>query len=318
MEIKNLKKGQSFLGYLFIKSQIIKTAANGSRYFNMTLTDSSFDEIDGKMWDVKEVDEDEFKAGKLVKVKGAVQEYNGHLQLIASRMRIANAGDDVNIDDYVQCAPVKTEDMIADMNATIEAFENEDIKKITRAIFVDKTEVLSYFPAAKKHHHAMKGGLLYHTYSMLRIGKSLTPLYPFLNADLLYAGIILHDIGKITEMVSDENGSVSDYTPEGKMLGHIITEIVEIDNYGKQLDTDPEVLLMLKHMILSHHYEAEYGSPKKPMFAEAELLHHIDMIDARMNTMEKIESGLAPGSFSENNWGLDGVQLYRSRFGNEA
>ncbi|MEF9918480.1 MAG: HD domain-containing protein [Eubacterium sp.] len=312
MEIKNLTKGQSVLGYFFIKSQITKTAANGSRYFNMTLTDTAFDEIDGKMWDVKEADEEEFTTGKLVKVKGVVQEYNGHLQLIASRLRVANAGDDVDIDDYVQSAPIKAEHMIAEIRATIDAFSNEDIQRITQEIFADKTKDLTYFPAAKKHHHAIKAGLLYHTYSMLLIGKSLTPLYPFLNADLLYAGIILHDIGKITEMVSDENGVVSDYSPEGKLLGHIITEIVEIDNYGKKLGTNPEVLLMLKHMILSHHYEAEYGSPKKPMFPEAELLHHIDMIDARMNTMEKVENSLEKGRFSESIWGLDKVQLYRS------
>ena len=313
MEIKNLQKGQPFLGYLFIKSQVTKTAANGSRYFNMKLTDTNFDEIDGKMWDVKEADEEEFVTGKLVKIKGAVQEYNGHLQLIANRMRLANEGDDVSIDDFVECAPKNVNDMIREINTTIDAFTNEDIKKLTKAIFEDKTKVLSYFPAAKSNHHTLKGGLLYHTYSMLQIGKSLTPLYPFLNADLLYSGIILHDIGKITEMESDENGSVSDYTEEGKLLGHIVTEIVEIDQYGQKLGVSEEVLLLLKHMILSHHYEAEYGSPKKPMFPEAELLHHIDIIDARMNTMEKVQNTLEPGAFSEKIWGLDGIQLYRSK-----
>ena len=186
--------------------------------------------------------------------------------------------------------------MIGEINTTIDAFANEDIKKLTKAIFEDKTKVLSYFPAAKSNHHALKGGLLYHTYSMLQIGKSLTPLYPFLNADLLYSGIILHD-----------------YTEEGKLLGHIVTEIVEIDQYGQKLGVSEEVLLLLKHMILSHHYEAEYGSPKKPMFPEAELLHHIDIIDARMNTMEKVQNSLEPGAFSEKIWGLDGIQLYRSK-----
>lgn len=312
MEIKHLKKGQPFLGYLFIKSQNTKTASNGSRYFNMTLTDMNFDEIDGKMWDVKEVDEEEFTAGKLVKIKGVVQEYNGHLQLIANRMRLANAGDDVNINDYVECVPVDIEQMISEINDTIESFENQDLKTITSAIFSDKVTILRYFPAAKSNHHALKGGLLYHTYTMLCVGKSLTPIYPFLNKDLLYAGIILHDIGKITEMISDENGSVSDYSAEGKLLGHIITEIVEIDEYGKQLKVNPEVILLLKHMVLSHHYEPEFGSPKRPMFPEAELLHHIDVIDARMNTMEKIQGSVEKGNFSEMIWALDKVQLYHS------
>ncbi|MGL4284450.1 MAG: 3'-5' exoribonuclease YhaM family protein, partial [Eubacterium aggregans] len=210
-----------------------------------------------------------------------------------------------------QTAPVKVAEMMADVYATIDGFENADLATITRTILSDKEDKLTYVPAAKSFHHAIKGGLLYHTWSMLQIGKSLTPLYPFLNSELLYAGILLHDIGKITEMVSDANGSVSDYSPEGKLLGHIVAEIVEIEEYGKRLDTDAEVLLLLKHMILSHHYEAEYGSPVRPMFPEAELLHHIDIIDARMNTMEKIEKGLTPGSFSERVWGLDNIQMYR-------
>lgn len=312
MEIRHLKKGQPFLGYLFIKSQITKTASNGNRYFNMTLTDTNFDEIDGKMWDVKPADEEEFTAGKLVKIKGVVQEYNGHLQLIANRMRLANMGDDVNIDDYVACVPVNIDTMLQEIQGTIAAFQNADLKKITQAIVDDKTPILRYFPAAKSNHHALKGGLLYHTYTMLRLGKAIAPIYPFLNTDLLYAGIILHDIGKTVEMQSDENGSVDDYTAEGKLLGHIITEIVEIETYGRNLQIDPEVLLLLKHMILTHHYEPEYGSPKRPMFPEAELLHHLDIIDARMNTMEKVQSGLEKGTFSEMIWGLDKIQLYHN------
>lgn len=311
MKIKKLKKGDNVLGYLFIKNQLVKTAANGSRYFNMTLSDADFDTIEAKMWNVQEADEEEFTGGQLIKIKGVVQEYNGRLQLIVNRIHQANAGDDVVFDDYVQTAPVKVAEMMADVYATIDGFENGDLATITRTILSDKEDKLTYVPAAKSFHHAIKGGLLYHTWSMLQIGKSLTPLYPFLNSDLLYAGILLHDIGKITEMVSDANGSVSDYSPEGKLLGHIVTEIVEIEEYGKRLDTDAEVLLLLKHMILSHHYEAEYGSPVRPMFPEAELLHHIDIIDARMNTMEKIEKGLEPGSFSEKVWGLDNIQMYR-------
>ncbi|SDY17016.1 3'-5' exoribonuclease YhaM family protein [Eubacterium barkeri] len=311
MKIKKFKKGDNVLGYLFIKNQLVKTAANGSRYFNMTLSDADFDTIEAKMWNVQEADEEEFTGGQLIKIKGVVQEYNGRLQLIVNRIRQANAGDDVALDDYVQTAPVKVAEMMADVYATIDGFENGDLATITRTILSDKEDKLTYVPAAKSFHHAIKGGLLYHTWSMLQIGKSLTPLYPFLNSDLLYAGILLHDIGKITEMVSDANGSVSDYSPEGKLLGHIVTEIVEIEEYGKRLGTDAEVLLLLKHMILSHHYEAEYGSPVRPMFPEAELLHHIDIIDARMNTMEKIEKGLEPGSFSEKVWGLDNIQMYR-------
>jgi 3'-5' exoribonuclease len=255
LKIKSVQKGQDYLGFLFIKSQMTKTATNGSRYFNMVLNDSNFDEIDGKKWDVKPDDEDVFTNGKLVKIKGKVQEFNNRLQLIVEKMRLADETDDVSIDDYIETVPVDIDEMLDYINDTIDDFKNEDIRAITKKVFNDQTQALSYFPAAKKHHHAIKGGLLYHTYSMLRIGKSLAGIYPFINRDLLYAGVILHDIGKINEMVSDENGSVSDYTPEGKLLGHITQESVKLEIVGAELGTDPEVLMLLKHMILSHHYQ---------------------------------------------------------------
>ncbi len=314
MKINTAKKGQEFLGYLFIKSQMIKTSTNGSRYFNMVLNDSNFDEIDAKKWDVKPPEEAMFTNGKLVKIKGKVQEFNHRLQLIVEKMRIIDENDDVDINDFVETAPVDIDEMIGYINDTIDDFTNEDLKKITSKIFNEKTEMLSYFPAAKKHHHAIKGGLLYHFYTMLKIGKNLGDIYPMINKDLLFSGIILHDIGKINEMVSDENGAVSDYTPEGKLLGHITQEIVELEIVGQELETDPEILMLLKHMILSHHYQPEYGSPKRPMFPEAELLHHIDMIDARMFTMEKGLNKVEPGSFTEQNWSLDGISLYRRSF----
>lgn len=314
MKIKSVKKGQDYLGFLFIKSQMTKTATNGSRYFNMILNDADFDEIDGKKWDVKPEDETVFTNGKLVKIKGKVQEFNNRLQLIVEKMRLADESDEVDIDDYIETVPVDIDEMIGFVNDTIDAFKNDDIRIITHKVFNDQTQHLTYFPAAKKHHHAIKGGLLFHLYSMLRIGKSLAGIYPFINRDLLYAGIILHDIGKINEMVSDENGSVSDYTPEGKLLGHITQEIVALEMVGQELGTDTECLMLLKHMILSHHHEPEYGSPKRPMFPEAELLHHIDMIDARMYTLEQAINRVEPGNFTEPNWSLDGISLYRRSF----
>ena len=313
MEIKNAKKGQDYLGYLFIKSQLTKTASNGSRYFNMVLTDINFDEIDAKKWDVKADEEVVFTNGKLVKVKGRIQEYNKRLQLIVEKMRLVEE-DEAVIDDYVETVPIDIDEMLDAITDTIDQFENTDIRDITKKIFETHSETLRYFPAAKKHHHAIKGGLLYHLYSMLRIARGLVGIYSFINRDLLYAGVILHDIGKVNEMVSDENGSVSDYTAEGKLLGHITQEIVELELVGQELGTDPECLMLLKHMLLSHHYYPEYGSPKRPMFPEAELLHHIDMIDARMYTMEEALNRVEPGEFTQQNWSLDGISLYRRSF----
>jgi 3'-5' exoribonuclease len=317
IDLSKVKKGDSLLGYLFIKSQTVKTSANGSRYFNMTLTDRHFNGMNAKMWDVQPVDEDEFVEGKLVKIKAKVQEYNNNLQIIVNRMRLTNEGDDVSVNEFVETAPADIDAMYQDLLDTIAGFKNQDLKTLVGTMIQDKKAALMYFPAAKRMHHAYKGGLLFHTWSMLRDAKALAPLYPFLDADLLYAGVMLHDLGKSVEMLSDENGSVSDYSKEGKLLGHIITGVVAIDEYGKKLGTDPEIVLELKHMVLSHHYEPEYGSPVKPMFAEAEMLHYLDVIDARMNTMEKVQSNTKAGDFSEKVWGLEGIQVYHKPDGPE-
>jgi len=312
MEIKKFNKGQAVTGYLFIKSLSVNNAANGSRYFNLKLTDENYDEIDSKMWNVNPADEEEYQAGQLIKIKGTVQEFKNHLQLILNKVRLANEGDDVNINDFVPSAPESIESMMKDLEDTIQTFQNADLQKITQALLESKKAVLNYFPAAMRMHHAVKGGLLYHTWSMLQMALKIVPLYPFLNPELVYAGVILHDFGKTEEMISDDNGAVSDYSKEGKLLGHIVTEVVEIDRFAEKLNIDPEVSLMLKHMILAHHYEAEYGSPKRPMFAEAEMLHHLDVLDARMNAMEHIQNTLKPGDFSEQIWALDKIQLYKS------
>lgn len=157
------------------------------------------------------------------------------------------------------------------------------------------------------------GGLLYHTLRMLLSGEKLGEVYNFLNMDYVYAGVILHDICKILEMDSDQYGVVSDYTMEGKLLGHIIQGIKEIEIEGEKIGIDREKSVVLQHMVLSHHYEPEFGSPKKPMTPEAELLHFLDIIDARMFDFEHALEGIEPGGFTDKIWLLDNRNLYKTR-----
>ena len=123
--------------------------------------------LNAKMWDVKEADGEEFVTGKLVKIKAKVQEYNGNLQIIVNRMRLANEGDPVTVDDFVETVPVSIARMLKEFDDTVAAFKNEDLKKLTAALIDDKRAMLNYFPAAKRMHHAIKGGLLYHSWSIL-------------------------------------------------------------------------------------------------------------------------------------------------------
>ncbi len=147
---------------------------------------------------------------------------------------------------------------------------------------------------------------------MLQSGERLCQVYDFLKTDYVYSGVILHDICKILEMDSDEYGVVSDYTMEGKLLGHIIQGIKEIETEGEKIGLSREKSVVLQHMVLSHHYEPEFGSPKKPMTPEAEILHFLDIIDARMFDFEHALEGVESGKFTDKIWLLDNRNLYRT------
>ncbi|MGI6108575.1 MAG: 3'-5' exoribonuclease YhaM family protein [Eubacteriaceae bacterium] len=313
MRLKDLKADRPIKAYLYIREANVRDSKNGSRFIRLQLSDPDYNEITAYVWNAGEADIEDYQAGRIVGIAGKGKEFQGNLQLDIQRIRLANEGDSVTLDQFIETAPYSSEDMLDEIDHAIASFENEDMKKITEAVVDGKRDRLEYFPAAKTFHHAVRGGLLYHTVSMMRLGKQLAKLYPFVNEDLLTAGIILHDMGKVDEMHASENGVVDDYTPEGKLIGHITTEITEVDRLGRELNIDPEVLMVLEHMILSHHYEPEYGSPVKPMFPEAELLHYIDVIDARMNTMGKIENQLEPGQFSEKAFSLDNIRLYKPK-----
>jgi 3'-5' exoribonuclease len=168
-----------------------------------------------------------------------------------------------------------------------------------------------YYPAASKNHHAQMAGLLYHVKRMLMNGERMCQVYTNLNADLVMAGVILHDMEKINEIESNELGIASGYSFEGQMLGHLIQGVKTLDRLTLELDFPREKAIMLEHMILSHHYEPEFGSPKKPLFPEAEILHYLDIIDARMFDMQDALDKTEPGEFSDRVWTLDNRRLYK-------
>jgi 3'-5' exoribonuclease len=168
-----------------------------------------------------------------------------------------------------------------------------------------------YYPAASKNHHAEFAGLLYHMKRMLMAGQGLCQVYTDLNRDLVCAGVIVHDIQKIFEIQSDENGVSPGYSFEGQLLGHIVMGIKYMDRLTEELGFPREKAIMLEHMILSHHYEPEFGSPKRPLFPEAEVLHYLDILDARMYDMYSALETTDPGMFSDRIWTLDNRRLYK-------
>lgn len=309
-KVNELKANDKIDGFFLIKSAELKTSSNSKKYMDFTLADKT-GEINAKLWDVEEGDEERYISNMLIKVRGTVSLWQTTLQLRIEMIRSAIPSDNVIIEDFVAAAPLEPEYMYGEIFKYIDNMENEDIKKITSAIFRDVKDKLMSYPAAKKNHHAVRSGLLYHILTMLKAGEKLSGIYTFINKDLLYAGIILHDMSKLDEMDANELGIVSEYTIEGQLLGHITQGIKRLELVSKSLGADSEIVMMIQHMILSHHYEPEFGSPVKPMFPEAELLHHLDMIDARMYDMNRILGETESGSFSERIYSLEGRKIYK-------
>jgi 3'-5' exoribonuclease len=189
--------------------------------------------------------------------------------------------------------------------------QNPNIQRITRHLLKKYQKPFMEFPAATKNHHDFVSGLAFHVVSMLDLAKSICQLYPSLDKDLLYAGIILHDLGKVMEL----SGAIaSSYTVEGNLLGHISIMVNEIGKAADELGIKGEEVIVLQHLVLSHHGKAEWGSPKPPLIKEAEILHYIDNLDAKMNMMDRALQKVKPGEFTEKIFALDNRSFYKPTF----
>lgn len=311
-KISDFKAGDYAQGVFYIKDSELKTTTTSNKYMNFTFADKT-GEVNAKLWDWDEENAVRFKAGILVKARGSVIDWQGQPQFKIDSIGKVLDTDNVKIEDFIPSAPYSGEAMYKFIMTVInEKMQDEEFKKIATHIIEENRELLLIAPAAKRNHHAIRAGLLYHTSTMLRSALTLSSIYTFLNKDLLFTGVILHDIGKLFEMKQNETGLVSEYTVEGTLLGHIIQGINYIDAVGRQIGINPEKSLLLQHMILSHHYLPEHGSPKPPAFPEAEMLHYLDILDARMYDMEQAADSTEIGSFSERIWSLENRSIYKS------
>ena len=310
--IAALRKDDRFIGFLLVRMAEQRQSSRGDKYLDMTLGDATGD-LNAKVWDGKAVPP---QVSTVIKVQATAQEYNGRMQLRVERLRAITPQDEVDMSALTLCAPEAPEAMLAEINGTVDAMQNDDLKKILREMIGACGEKLVYYPAAQRLHHAERSGLLHHTVSMLRIAKAILPIYPFLDADLLLAGVIAHDLSKTAEMQSDNLGNVKDYTTEGLLLGHLVRGVTEVRLAAERAGVSGEYVLLLQHMVISHHGEAEFGSPRPPMFPEAEALHMIDDLDAKMNEMEGVMKRTPKGAFSEKIWSLD-RRLYHPNYPGE-
>ena len=312
-KFKDFKAGDTVQGFFYIRESEMKQTTTNNRYMNFTFSDNTGD-INAKLWDSDEDNPRRFPAGVIVKARGTVLDWQGQPQFKLDLIRRTNETDAFAVEDYIPSAPVRAEEMYQYILDTLAEMTDREMADFVAYILNQYKELLLHFPAAKKNHHAVRDGLLYHTGTMLKAAKGLAQVYSFVNRDLLYAGVILHDIGKLKEMEATSLGLVSDYTAGGKLLGHLVQGITMLDEAAKATGFNSEKAMVLEHMILSHHYEPEYGSPKHPMLPEGELLHYLDIMDARMYDMNKAYESCEPGGFSERIWSLENRSLYKPKW----
>ena len=293
--------------HLFIKNAIKGTASNGKPFLSLIFQDKS-GEIEAKLWDVKPEDEQLYMPEAIVRVSGDIQNYKGKLQLRIRSIRLKYENETVNIADLLPTAPLGKNEMSETITKYIFEMTNPNIQRITRHLVKKYSNEFLEYPAATKNHHEFFSGLAYHVVSMLNLAKAIADLYPSLNKDLLYAGVILHDLGKVKEL----SGPIATtYTVEGNLLGHISIMVNEIGKAADELNIQGEEVLILQHIVLSHHGKAEWGSPKPPLVKEAEILHYIDNLDAKMNMMDRALDRVKPGEFTERIFPLENRSLYK-------
>lgn len=305
--------GDTFEGFMLIKEVSKGVASNGKPFLTLIFRDMT-GEIEAKLWDASQEDEDVFTPETIVKLGGDINQFRGRPQLRIKSIRLARQTDGVRIADFLEKAPIAIEELQEKITAAIFEMKNPNIQRIVRALIKNNSEQLLLYPAATKNHHEYVSGLAYHIVSMLNIARELCKLYPELNKDLLYAGIILHDMGKLREL----SGAVStSYTVEGNLLGHISIMVEEIGKTAEELQIEGEEVLILQHLVLSHHGKAEWGSPKPPLIREAEILHLIDLIDAKMNMLNRSLAKIKPGEFTERIFAMDNRSFYKPVFETE-
>lgn len=312
----SLITGSEITDFFIMRSLAVRVGTNQRQYIDMTLGDKS-GEVSAKKWNATEEDINEIKSygeNPIIKIRGSVTEWNGKQQLKVTRFRIAREDDNLDMNDFVKTAPFPGKEMYDEIMSYVDEITDDELKTIARAVMERNHEKLLYYPAASKNHHAQMSGLLYHMKRMLLMGVKACEVYTELDKDWVITGVIIHDIEKINEIISNKWGVSPGYSMEGQLLGHIVQGVCMIDKLAEEFGTSREKAVMLEHMILSHHYEPEFGSPKRPMFAEAELLHHLDNLDAKLFDFEEKLEVVPPGEFTDRIWTLDNRKLYKPTF----
>ncbi len=291
--------------FAFIKELAEKKDKNGNGFLDMTVIGSDKKEYPAKVWRFE--NNGQFENGQVIEIEYTVDNYKGKTQLNITSIK--KAPDDM-IKDFVPSSDHDGKAVFSMLLDKVNNFKDNELKAIVTAIMLKYRDKIEVFPAAYRLHHAIVGGLMLHTASIVELAEKVCQIYPNINRELLLSGAILHDVAKTFEMETSKTGLCSGYTVGGELIGHLVKGAMYIEETAKELNINSDKVILLEHMVLSHHGLPEYGSPVRPMFLEAEILSSLDTLDATIfeisNATQKIDAGV----FTERQWALDNRKLY--------
>ncbi len=310
--VKDLQANENVTDFFLVQTKDVRLKKSGEPYLSLVLSDRT-GRLDAKMWDGIEDVVDTFAGGDFVKVAGFIQIYRMKPQITIQRLRPAQESE-IRISDYLPHTDKNVDEMFNALLARVADFKNSDLKRLLEAFLHDEDVAERYkrAPAAKSLHHAFIGGLLEHVTSLMQLAERVGSHYDFIDVELVLTGVVLHDLGKIHELHYERTFQYSD---EGQLLGHIPIVLQLIDRKCAELTDFPAKLkTLVEHLILSHHGKYEFGSPKLPSFPEALLLHYLDDMDSKLESMR---ASIAAYREEESGWTPYNPSLERSLLNKE-
>lgn len=291
--------------FAMIKELAEKKDKNGNGYLDIIVIGSDKKEYPAKVWRFE--NNGLYETGDVIEIEYTVDNYKGRPQLNISSIKKA---DSQLASQFVPSSEYDGKSVFSMLLEKANNFSDADFKKIVTHIMLENREKLEVYPAAYRLHHAIVGGLMLHTASIVEMAEKICQIYPNVNRELLLSGAILHDVAKTFEMETGKTGLCTGYSVGGELIGHLVKGAMYIEDTAVKLGVDYDKAVLLEHMVLSHHGVPEYGSPVRPMFLEAEILSALDSLDATIFEINNATGKVEAGKFTDRQWALDNRKLY--------
>lgn len=291
--------------FAMIKELAEKKDKNGNGYLDIIVIGSDKKEYPAKVWRFE--NNGLYETGDVIEIEYTVDNYKGKPQLNISSIKKA---DSQLASQFVPSSEYDGKSVFSMLLEKANNFSDADFKKIVTHIMLENREKLEVYPAAYRLHHAIVGGLMLHTASIVEMAEKICQIYPNINRELLLSGAILHDVAKTFEMETGKTGLCTGYSVGGELIGHLVKGAMYIEDTAVKLGVDYDKAVLLEHMVLSHHGVPEYGSPVRPMFLEAEILSTLDSLDATIFEINNATGKVEAGKFTDRQWALDNRKLY--------